>query len=81
MAPPFNKGPPLKRYILAHEGRRGLTLYRFESKRDMTAFPRFTVHEDITDEQRSLLLFLSITLEYNDYIILYEDPVSQGEWT
>lgn len=80
MAPPFNKGPPLKRYVLIHEGRRGLTLHAFESKKDMSALTGLTVHEDITGEQRSLLQFLMITLEYDDYVIIKPAPESEGEW-
>jgi len=72
------KSPPNKRYILIHEGRRGLTLYAFESRKDLAL--GLTVHEDLTEEQRSLLRFLMITVEYDDYVILKPAPESEGEY-
>ena len=65
-------------YLLLHEGRRGLSIHRFLSTRPLKE--ELTVYEDVTDEQRDLLRFLEITLEYQDHIIIRKEPEGLGVW-
>ena len=65
-------------YLLLHEGRRGITFYRFGSTKPLKE--ELTVYEDVTDEQRDLLRFLEIVMEYNDHIIIRKEPEGSGTW-
>lgn len=70
--------PKAQCYLLLHEGRRGLSIHRFLSTRPLKE--ELTVYEDVTDEQRDLLKFLEITLEYQDHIIIRKEPEGLGVW-
>lgn len=68
----------MKHYILIHEGRHGLKLYRFSSQKVLTE--GLTVTEDLKDWQRDLLRFLMVAVEFEDHIILRAEPASEGVW-
>jgi hypothetical protein len=65
-------------YLLLHEGRRGLSIHRFLSTRPLKE--ELTVYEDVTDEQRDLLRFLEIVMEYDDHIIIRKQPEGLALW-
>ena len=65
-------------YLLLHEGRRGLSIYRFFSTKPIKE--QLTVYEDVTYEQRDLLRFAEIVMEYDDHIIIRKEPEGLGLW-
>lgn len=77
---PYKRPLPPKKYLLLHEGRRGLKAYRFETKRDVSKLMGLTVHEDLSGDHRDLLVFLGVFIEHDDHIILQPDPAVEGEW-
>lgn len=77
---PYKRPLPPKKYLLLHEGRRGLKAYRFETKRDVDKLMGLTVHEDLSEDHRGLLVFLGVFIEHDDHIILQPDPAVEGEW-
>lgn len=72
--------PPSKptNYVLLHEGRHGLAMHRFATARSVPQ--ALIVYEDLTDEVRSLLRFLLVTVEYEDYIIIRRESEHMGVW-
>ena len=71
-------GPKAQCYLLLHEGRRGLSFHRFCSTKPVKE--ELTVYEDVTDEQRDLLRFVGIVMEYDDHIVIRKEPEGLGVW-
>lgn len=72
---------PAVRYILVHEGRNGLRLFKFATRRDIKIVAGVTVYEDFNGDHDDLMRFMEIPVEPGDYIMVLPDPkVSEGEW-
>ena len=72
----------LKSFLLLHEGRYGLVVYRFSTSRDVARLGLLglAVYADLDGDHRDLIRFLSLTVESGDYIIVKEDVKSVGVW-
>jgi hypothetical protein len=72
----------LSRYLLLHDTRSGLKIYKFQTHKDLGKLKLLglTVEEDINSDMRSLLIFLGIAVEYQDYVIIMDDVPVAGEW-
>ena len=73
-----SRPPPLQRYMLLHDSRRGLKMYPFQTAKVLAE--GLTVYEDIEDWQHKLLQFLQVTVEHGDYVILRREPPLCGVW-
>lgn len=72
----------MPRYILLHESRYGMKIYRFSSQRFLAKMQLMgmTVFNELDGDHRDLLRFLSIAVEPGDYIIIVCEPETQGVW-